>query len=368
MLFRTTKLQTWERTALSRMGGATTAVATLAVLLTMLASSPFVSAADGPLAPLARAAALHTLRADSTGEFRMRASVKLFGLVDGERSGEYLQVVQSPAAWFEQTLFPGYTERSGSALGKRWRTRTMATKPWRFHEASMLLDPASHLLLADGATVRSTSREVVGGVQVDCMRVGPLAKLWQSETSGTAAFSRVAVDPDRTIELCFDPASAALRRADYGLPFPSFEYEGELVLGERRFPQTMRCFEGKELAVEATVTELVAVVSALADAAGVPPGAQTWPECAAPQPPRMVAKRPKDSMAYTRIRRQFGTVYFLMEVGQDGGIGELIPMGTRPGMLRLAVDEAAATWRYEPAQCNGVPVPQLVFLAYKFMP
>ncbi len=62
--------------------------------------------------------------------------------------------------------------------------------------------------------------------------------------------------------------------------------EGEVTLGAKAYPRTLRCFEGKELAVEATVVELAPDSGVQAeDSFAAPAGAERWPECATPTPP-----------------------------------------------------------------------------------
>lgn len=317
---------------------------------------------------IVRAAQLENLLSPDVGRFRLRVHVKLFGLVDGIREGEVLLLAAPPSQWFEVVRFPGYTESSGLANGQRWRKRNVIDKPYRFHEVSQLLDVWSHLKLAPGEEVRSISQQTVAGRPAFCVETGPTAALWQLDIAGRAAIPEVKRWKDSRAALCFDADTGALLSVEYGKELPRFEYEGEIALGAKAYPKTMRCFDGKELAVEATVLELVADSGAQADGGfAAPAGADRWPECEASAPPRLVTKKDAGVDDYAKARRQFGTVIALAEVGTDGLIHDLAFIQAR-GVLHDNVKEAVKLWKYAPATCNGVAVPSEILLAYTFMP
>ncbi|HVN77166.1 MAG TPA: energy transducer TonB [Thermoanaerobaculaceae bacterium] len=320
------------------------------------------------LALLARAAQLEHLRSPETGPFRLRVTVKLLGLVDGAREGQYLLVAASPDQWFETTRFPGYMEATGLSDGQRWRKRNVIDKPYRFHEASRLLDVAAHLRLPPDAVVKRVVQRTVAGRPAFCVDASPTSDLWQKDMVGKAAISEVARSKDSEVALCFDGDTGALLSASYGGSLPRFEYEGLITLGAKAYPKTLRCYEGKELAVEATVEELVAQQTLEAEGSyAAPAGSEKWPACAAPDPPRLVVKKEAEDDTYARVQRQYGTVIALVEVGTDGTIHDLAFVQAR-GVLHDSVKQAVKNWRYQPATCNGVPVPAELYLAYTFRP
>ena len=317
---------------------------------------------------IARAARLEELLSPATGRFLLRVHVKLFGLVAGLREGEVLLLAASPSRWFEQVRFPGYSEATGLSDGQAWRKRNVVDKPFRFHEVSQLLDVASHLRLAPGGIVRSISQQTVAGRPASCVETGPTAALWQRDIAGRAKIPEVGPWQDSRATLCFDAGTGALLSAEYGTELPRFEYEGEVTLGAKAYPKTLRCFEGKELAVEATVVELAADSGVQAeDSFAAPAGADRWPECTTPTPPRLIAKKDPGVDTYAKARRIFGTVVALAEVGTDGLIHDLAFIQLRGGLYG-GVREAAKRWRYAPATCNGVPVPAEIYIAYTYMP
>ena len=339
--------------------------------LAALGATPALGADDQQqrgIALVARAAMLENLLSPDTGRFRLRIHVKLFGLVDGTREGEVLLLAAPPSQWFEVVRFPGYTESTGLTDGQRWRKRNVVDKPYRFHEVSQLLDLGSHLKLAPGADVKSISQQTVAGRPALCVETGPTAALWQRDIAGRAAISEVARSKDSGAALCFDADTGALLSAGYGKELPRFEYEGQVTLGAKAYPKTMRCFEGKELAVEATVVELVADSGVQTEGGfAAPAGAERWPQCEAPAPPRLVTKKDAGDNTYAKARRQFGTVVALAEVGTDGLIHGLAFIQDR-GVLSANVKKAVKEWKYAPATCNGIPVPSEIYLAYAFMP
>jgi len=321
------------------------------------------------VALIARAAQLQNLLAPDTGPFRLRAHVKLLGLVDGTREGEYLLMAASQAQWFEQVRFPGYSELTGLNEGQAWRKRNVIDKPFRFHEVAQLLNPARHLRLPANAEIKKLTQKDIRGVKAFCIEASPTRDLWQKDTAGRAAISPVGIRKDSQVTLCFDPDTGALLSALYSTSLPRFEYEGQVTLGNKAFPKVLRCYEGNELVVEATVQEL-AKEEAQDPAGFAPPaGADKWPSCETPEVPQLVDKKKmnQDLLASAKARRQYGTVICLAEIGTDGFVHDLAVLQWR-GMFSLAVKEAVSVWRYTPATCNGVPVPSEIYLAYTFPP
>ncbi len=338
--------------------------------LTAVCTAPSAGAQEQQqrgVALIERAMQLESLLSPDTGPFRLRVRVKLFGLVDGTREGTYVLMAASPAQWFDQVRFPGYSELGGVVDGKRWRKRNVIDKPYRFHEVSRLLDVASHLRLPAEARVSKLSQNT-GARTTFCTEFGPTADLWQRDSVGRAAISEVARWKESEATLCFEAETGALVSAAYSRGLPRFEYEGLVTLGTKAYPKTLRCYEGKELAVEANVEEL-AVQDVTEGAAGfaAPPGADRWPDCRNPEPPRLVAKTAAAEDPFARARRQYGTVTALAEIGTDGLIHDLAFLQTR-GVLFDSVKKAVTHWRYQPATCGGAPVPTEIYLAYTFTP
>jgi hypothetical protein len=320
--------------------------------------------ADPAMAPLARAAELMDLRQESTGPFRLRVKARLLGLVTGDRDGEYLLLLSTPDAWFEATRFPGYSSLEGRSGPREWRKRNVLEKPYRMHQLTTLLDPVRHLRLAPGARVE---KSWTGEGGLTCLEAGPTSDLWQHDRSGISALAPIDTSDSNPVTLCFDAASGALRRADYGLPLPRFEYEGEVVLGSRRFPAVMKVFEAKDLAIEATVVELAADTAREASELAVPEGAEAWPFCADLVPPRMIAKREAKQTAVARGKGQFGTVVVQAEIGRDGILHDLTFVDSRAKFLRASIERVIDEWKYQPASCHGESVPFTIYIKYTFL-
>jgi hypothetical protein len=346
----------------------------IAILAALTLAAPRAGAAEDDqqkgIALIARAQLLEKLRAPDTGPFRLRAHVKLFGLVEGTREGEYFLLGASPGQWFEQTRFPGYSELSGLSNGQRWRKRNVVDKPFRFHEVAQMLSPAYHLELPADARITKLSQKEVGGAKAFCIEASPTAELWQKERAGKAAISPVGNNKDTQVTLCFDANSGLLLSATYQADLPRFEYEGQVTLGNKVFPKVLRCYEGKDLAVEATIEDL-AKEEAQDPAGFLPPsGAEKWPYCANPEPPQLIEKKQlkEDVLVHAKAQRKYGTVYCLAEVGADGSVHDLTWLQGGFGALAGAVKETVAAWRYKPALCNGTPVPVTIYLAYTIPP
>ena len=323
----------------------------------------------GSLALVEEARRAHDVRAGDSGPLTLVAHATLYHLVGDDRKLDYALVTYGPGHWFERVAAGGHIELRGLAQGTRWRRRPASKKSYRLLEAEMLLDPAAHLRLAPVATVRKTWAEQIGGVGAECLEVGPRDSYWQHDVSDTAEMSEVAYDVDRTVRLCFDTSTRALLLADYGANFPRFEYSGFVALGDKQFPRSMRCFEQKKLVVEAEVTSLAPGEAADPAAASVPEGVESWPACARPTPPRLVKKKPVEHYAQAKARRQFGQIVCHGEVSTGGNLHDLEYVDDRgQAYLVAAVNLAVGDWLYEPATCEGKPVPFELFLTFQFPP
>ncbi len=354
---------------LSPKGGA---VAVLCVALLALAAQPGPAAESDQqkgTALIARAMQLEDVLSPETGPFRLRAHVKLFGLVDGTREGDYLLMAASPGQWFESVRFPGYSELTGVNDGQRWRKRNVVDKPFRFHEVTQLLELTRHLRLPADAVIKKVTQETVRGTQAFCVEASPTAQLWQKDAARRAALDPVGQSKESKVTLCFDGTTGALLSAVYSFELPRFEYEGQVTLGNKTFPRVLRCYEGKDLAVEATIEDFAAETNT--DPAGFKPpaGAETWPECQTPVLPKLIEKKslPDSLVAHAKARRAFGTIYCLAEIATDGTVHDLAAVNWK-GFLGELVKEAAAGWRYTPATCNGTPVPTEIYIAYTLTP
>ncbi len=343
------------------------------VVVLALAAPLAVTAEDEQqqgIALIARAKSLETLLAPDTGPFHLRAHVVLFGMVAGTCEGEYVLFAASSGRWFEQTRFPWFGELSGLYEGERWRKRNVADKPFRIHEVTQLLSPAYHLELPADVRIDKFEQKEIAGTKAHCFRASPTAALWQKDSAGRAAISPVGTSSDSHGTLCFDSSTGLLLSATYQADLPRFEYEGQVPLGSRVFPRVLRCYEGKELVVEATVEELVR--EEVLDPAGFAPpsGAYRWPDCANPDPPQLLVKTepPARILAYSRARHQFGTVYCLAEVGIDGLIHDFTFLRFTPGGPAVAAREAVKAGVYKPGACGGVPVPATIYIAYTVRP
>lgn len=202
----------------------------------------------------------------------------------GDRSLDFALMVCGPGRWFHRLTAGGYVELRGQTDGSYWRRRPASKKSYALVEADRLLDPASHLRLAPGATVRKSWLEEVGGQSDQCLGVGPLDVFWLHDVSDTAKVPEVGYDGERTVNLCFEGNSGALLLADYGGNFPRYEYSGAVELGGKRFPRSLRCFEQKLLMVEAEVLGLLPAEVPVGGNSAVPEGVESWPACDRPAP------------------------------------------------------------------------------------
>ena len=346
-------------------------ILTLAAAAMVRLAGPAIAAADDSeqrgVALVARATQLEALRSADSPPFRLHAHVKLLGLVVGTREGDYTLTYGGPGQWSEQISFPGYTESNGLWEGKHWRKRSSVDRPYRFVEVLHLLDLERNLRVPPASHVLKLSQRQAAGQRDLCVEVAPTRDVWERERENTAAIGELAPRKDASYTLCFDGASGELREAEYSLPLPRFVYEGSVPLGNKAFPEHLRCFEGKDLVVDANVDLLTPIESYNSASVAPPAGASSWPACETPDPPRLLAKSEADN-THAKANRVYGTVVFHAEVGTDGSLHGLTSVQSRGAALVGGVEDAVAKWRYAPAQCQGTPIPSEIYLAYTFLP
>ena len=319
----------------------------LAVLAAFVATCCPTAAADeagegGEL--IARALRVSDLRS-ADHPVRLRGRVELFGMMRGKTVGQYTLQVGGPGLWWDMLRFTGWSEMHGSSAGQRWRKRSVANKPLRMYQALHTLDLTWHLRPPAGTRVISVSR-----------KKGPPC---------------VTVErPDgRKGELCFDPASGMLMSAEYDSPAEYFTFEGAVESGALRHPRVMRCVSGAEPAVQVDVEELVPEAVTGEGAFAPPEGAETWAACEAAVPPvAVVQNTTARNPVYTKARRIYGTVMGYAEIDVHGYVQDLVTVEARHGVLMKTVQDLTSTWRFQPAQCGGQPVPYETVVRVKFMP
>ena len=340
-------------------------------LLALAAIAVPLAAGAGPAAPdsqqrglalLARASLIGDLRSVDSPPFRLRARVRVSNPGTVALDGEYALSFAAPDRWSVRLAFPGHAESRGAWEGMQWRKRDNVERPYRFEETFRLLDIGSHLGLAPEATIREVLERNVGARHQLCATITPAKEIWQRVGNWGAQPPDPARLGDSSYDLCFDGDTGMLVEARYEPPLPRLTFEGVVTLSNKAFPNTLRCWEGDDVAVEASVVELAPADAEDLGAATPPTGAESWPACAEPVPPRLV-ERPAAPRALRALgQRRLRTATFFAEVGRDGVLNGLTPLGPIAPAHADLVRAALAAWRYQPATCNGVPVPMVLYL------
>ena len=143
-----------------------------------------------------------------------------------------------------------------------------------------MLDLAAHLRLPPDAAVSRLVQKDVGGRATFCVDVSPTSDLWQKDLVGKARDQRSGPFEGQRGHAVLRrrhrrPRLRGVRRRHATVRVP--------MAGHARhqaYPKTLRCYEGKELAAEATVEELVAQDAPQPEGNFAPPaGAEKWPVC-----------------------------------------------------------------------------------------
>jgi TonB family protein len=325
---------------------ATRALAVTALLL--LAPSRAVTAKPATSDPeglrlLSEANARSAITAPGTSPFRLAASVLVRGEFKGERHGALEVTWLAPDRWRMDVKLPDYTETRVADGGTLRISRVPDDPPdrsewpgslvrWRLSEPEPLA----------GQSVRKPSKR--GGRA--CVPV---------------------VDPDATKDFhCVDATTGLVSRIET-LGEESYELEDPAPFGGRTFPRTLRIRSGRILAVEIRVTELEALTAdAKLDGEVASPDG-TWPYCASYRPwlpVSVVVTYPPRAASETLT----GLVTIEGTVGADGRVAEgarLVRTSTFD-QLDDQVLKAARRWQFDPAQCDGSPVPSPLRLTFDY--
>ncbi len=221
---------------------------------------------------------------------------------------------------------------------REWRANSLGFVPLRIGQAESALNFRDLLVLHANEGVKRLSRRKVGSYQAECVETKSLTS------------------PGR--EFCFEQATGHLLQvSDRDLRYELGNY---VSFGTKTFPTTIRVKEYGEPAAEVTIEEL-ASVSSPDPALFLPPhGAVEWPLCQTPgslHPPKALEQPRPRYPPGARMIGQGGKVEVSAVIGTDGRLRNIAVIRSAGPALDEAALESLRTWRYQPATCDGKPIP-----------
>jgi len=275
--------------------------------------------------------------------FRLQAHVGAAPMERGkpQLDGTYMLTWFSPDRWREEITFPGYHRVRVASQKKLWTAADLSFEPVRVYELCQLFDLRSQWTLQPGESANLQKAKMHSGVGTQCVEV------------------RGDMEPGR--EVCADASSFLPIRLEMLMPYnpvrTSFEYADYQPEIGKQFPRVMRAFEGKSLALEVRVEELVPNLNPDESVFEPPAQAVAWDWCADAEPARVVEKSAPRYPQAARASRQQGVVSVYGVIGIDGSLHDLTVVRSAGQDFDSATLAAVSGWRYRPAMCGDIPTP-----------
>jgi TonB family protein len=308
------------------------------------------------VALLQRAADQENLRMRGSPAFELHASLQLVDGMGKEFSGSYLLLWSSEDQWREELQIANYRRVRVGAAGKYWQARNITFEIPFAESLSRALDFPFLLSFRAKEDVSKIKLEKIHGKELKCIQV-------RSKDA-------------RVDRFCFDPTIEALRQDELEesstydpIRVTSRDYSDFVIFGSKTFPKTIRLDSEGSARILFTVDKLDALRPVIPNAFTPPTGSLSWETCPTILPAYLrapshvvVPRYPKDAIA-SHIQGSV-TIYGL--IGPDGGLSHLKIVASPSQALADAAVDAVGRWRYDPLECNGVPVTQEVFIPVTF--
>ena len=282
--------------------------------------------------------------------FQMKASVQI-DIQGKPLEGSYELLWNGPAQWREEISLPGYTEIQVGGKETLWIQRSTDFIPLRIYQLHLALGFSSNaepgltwsftqLGLGPRDTVKNTRSRKEHGAKVTCVEIENELK--------------------RESEMCVSDSTGTLVRSS------SYEDRDFQPVGGKVFPRLLSFVENGRPVAKLNISELLTPAQFGPNAFTPPPGALQQPGCMNPVPPRPVKQENPKYTFGARERHLQGTVEVDVQIGLDGApkIRKVVA-DPNPDLTKPSLD-AIAGWRYEPAICNGKPVPIETVLQVKY--
>lgn len=288
--------------------------------------------------------------------FRMKASLQI-DMQDKLLDGNYQLLWNGPDQWREEVSFPGYSEVQVGGKGSVWIQRSTDFIPLRIYQLHAALgfgsgvagpSPAFSLVrlgLTSKDTIKKTSSRKEHGEKVTCIEI-------EHDTRSSSS-------------VCISDSTGALVRDSASYSDSDFQ-----PVGGKIFPRSLSFIEEGKKVARVSVTELLSPAEFAPNSFAPPTGVSQQVGCMNPIVPRIVNKVAPVYPTSARQQHIQGTVAVDTEIGLDG-IPRMkkVVANPDPSLVRSAAD-AITAWRYEPATCDGKPVPieTVLRVNYKLSP
>jgi TonB family protein len=275
--------------------------------------------------------------------FQMKAAVQIDN--SGKPlDGSYRLLWNGPKQWRAEVTFPGYEEVQVGGKGVVWVQRSTDFIPLRINQL--------HTALGFGSAAGVDAGRYESFVQLGLTPNDKIKKVHSRKEHGKKL---TCVETEGQLksssEICVNDSTGTLVRGS------SYEDGDFQAVGEKVFPRFLSFVDNGKTVVTVKVNELITSDQFLPDAFVPPTGVSAEPGCMNPAPYRRVKSVAPEYPPEARERHIQGTVAMDVSIGVDGIPKIRKAFASPSAFLEKSSQTAIAGWRYEPATCEGVPVP-----------
>jgi TonB family protein len=299
-----------------------------------------VSAADDEVALrniFEKARSISNLKAPGMPGFRLSGELRIWGKKGSPSQGKYLYAWTPEGKWREEINLSGY-KRVRSGDGKEfWQVRSSATENPSVFELDQLLRIGHKLDFEKGDTLKKLHSENVDGTEADCLR-------YESHRGLVETF-------------CFNPSSGELLKytpennsSEVPWRAPWQEYSQFQEWSGKRFPRTLRGFNGKHLVMELQLGDITSLPEPPKDYFDAPESATLWSDCTAGAEWQVKDMTQPSYPVSARMNSKEGTVSLYAVIEEDGHVSGLHVLHSAGTELDQAASNAVTQWRYERSQ------------------
>jgi len=281
------------------------------------------------------------IRAEGAPAFRIEGKLRIIPKSPGkETEGKFTETWLSKVKWRREVETSSFHRVEIGSFPNKYYLESGSNWP-----KSALSDPLILLFPKASPEIKGVSEREVSGVKSSCVE--------------SKAFGSKGLD-------CVDPATGVvlLRETHFGFASQTCWYRDYQKFGERSFPRSVRCTNKPGDEIELTISRLSAETSPDENLFAKPPGSIEVANCQGRLTPPKLILDPEPK--YPQHHQEDQTVVVSIVVGVDGKPQE--PRVTNSGERdfdQSALD-AVRLWTFQPASCDGVPVPVLVSVQVNF--
>jgi TonB family protein len=276
--------------------------------------------------------------------FQMKATLQVDS-AGKPLDGSYQLLWNGPERWREEITFPGYTELQIGGKGVVWIQRRPDVIPLRIHQL--------HAALGFGPSVGGAAAgQYDSFVQLGLYPNDKIKKLHKRKDHGEkVTCAEIEDEHKHAFEICVNDGTGTIFRG------PEHDDRDFQAVSTKVFPRFLGFVDNGKTVAKVTVIEFTASAEFLPSSFTPPTGVSAQPGCMNPRPFRLINRIAPQYPSDARQQHVQGIVALDVLIGTDGipVIGKTVASAS--ASLEKSAQNAIAQWRYEPAVCEGTPVP-----------